>query len=367
MLKQLKKRITRSKKQTMIAIVNIFICCFMNAVFALNISTISQLYFFGDSLTDGGFNDFWRTIADPPTIPPLIAAVPGKAPTFTTFGGYTWSQYIARDIKGFLLPVYDATPVPVVPDTITNNTNFAFNGFVSGTLAGINYAAAGSTTNSIGFAEFWAPSLVQQVANFLATHPGKLDGNAVFFIWSGANDFLTALTAPNRTTLSLLTTAKVAATNIAGQVELLMSRGAKRIVVVSLPNLGLAPLTTQSGIPSLPGQMKNVSFTFNSMLNQALGEVLQRNHTHAKILYIDTYTLLEQVVKLAQAGKPYVIAGRSFSFVNVTTPACVGVSAIYCPSTAPQGFLFADVVHPTNEAHRIISLFVEQQMGAWAA
>lgn len=362
------KNITRFTAHALSTCAVISACIGMStAAHALAFKQISQLYFFGDSLTDSGFNDLWPTEGSPPAFPPLQ---PGKAPTFTSFGGYTWSQYVARDIKGFTLPIY---PGPVPADMLTNNAIYAVPppelpaGFVSGTLAGFNYAAGGSTTNSTGYGEPWAPSLHQQVAFFLSTAGAKLDPNAVYFIWSGANDILTALSSGTPPTQAqLLAVANTATKNIANEVALLSSRGAKRIVVLSLPNLGLTPLATElsASIPGFPATIKTFSFTFNSMLNTYLGEVIARYGT--KILYIDTYTLLNQVVTATKAHQPYVVAGQSFQFANATDMACAPAPiAVYCPSTAPTNYVFADSVHPTGMTHRVLSLAVEQQILNW--
>lgn len=324
---------------------------------AISFNQISQVYFFGDSLTDSGFYDEWSFPFPLPT---------GKAPTFTTYGGYTWAQYVARDIKGFTLPVY---PGPNPADTITNNSIFPVLGFASGTLNGVDYAAGGSTTNSTGFAETFAPSLDQQVTHYLQTHQGVADPNAVYFIWSGANDLLKLLTAsPLPTQAQLLQASYTASTNIAQEVARLSAAGAKRVVVFSLPNIGSTPLITaaaqQTNDPTLPATIKTLSFTFGSMLNTQLGNVIKRYKT--KVLYVDVYTLLDNVILAIQQGKPYVVAGQSFLLANYTTPACSGViSAIYCPSTAPTNYLFADVIHPTNIAHRILSLQVETEIQNW--
>jgi outer membrane lipase/esterase len=339
----------------------IFGCCLSQASFALTFSQISQVYFFGDSLTDSGFYD----AISPPPLPAIPA---GKAPTFTTFGGYTWAQYIARDIKGFVLPIY---PGPSPADTITNNSSIsAVPHFTSGTLMGINYAAGGSTTNSIGESFPFAPSLHQQIAFYLSTAPQILDPNAVYFIWSGANDFVSLLGIPLPTELQLLQTANTAAINIANEVATLSARGAKRIVVISLPNIGSTPLISElamtSGIATLPAMMKTVTFTFNSMLNQQLGAVIAQYGV--KILYIDSYDILDNVILATEAGQPYVVAGQSFQFVNATTPACASVlplPALYCPNTAPTNYIFADTLHPTDMAHRVLSLEVEQAILNW--
>jgi outer membrane lipase/esterase len=165
-----------------------------------------------------------------------------------------------------------------------------------------------------------------------------------------------------------LVTAQTAAQNIAAAASILAASGAKRIVVLALPNLGVTPLVTglalQLGMPTLPGQMQTVTFAFNSMLNQALGQVIAQYGV--SVLYEDVYDLLNNIITTTLAGQPYVVAGQSFTFANVTTPACAGVSqAIYCPSTAPTNYLFADTLHPTNMAHRVLSLQVETDIANW--
>lgn len=358
MLKKISQSVRRvSARVTILASTLILSCGFATTAQALSYSQISQVYFFGDSLTDSGFNDLW---AFPTALPT------GKAPTFTTFGGYTWAQYVARDIKGFTLPVY---PGPTPPDTITNNSIYPVAGFVSGTLRGVDYAAAGSTTNSIGFNETWAPSLIQQV-NFYLSTARVADPNAVYFLWSGANNILTLLNStpfPNQA--QLLSAASAAANDIANAARILSQAGAKRIVVLALPNLGNTPLIAQTAIaknlPTLPAQMQTLTFTFNSMLNSSLGSVIKQYGT--KILYINVYNLIDQVIAATIAGQPFSVGGQSFQFVNYTSPACSTVtSAIYCPSTAPTNYVFADVLHPTDMAHRVLSLYVETQIQGWS-
>jgi outer membrane lipase/esterase len=332
---------------------------------AIPFSSVSQVYFFGDSLSDSGFNDLW-------TIPAPLPV--GKAPTFTTFAGYTWSQYIARDVKGFALPVY---PGPTPADTITNNAIYAGGTgpspsqfFVSGLKTGVDYAAGGSLTSSTtGLGETWAPPLTSQISYYLSSHNYQADPNAIYFVWSGANDILTLLNSNTATQLQLLITSQAAAQTIANQVALLAQWGAKRIVVLSLPNIGYTPLiggaALQTNTPTLPATFKTVTFTFNSMLNSALGQV-QHLYPSLKMIYVDVYDLLDNVILATKAGQAFTIGGQSFPFVNYTSPACSLVTtSIYCYNGAPNNYVFADTLHPTNMAHHVLALDVELLIQNW--
>ncbi|MFT4058136.1 MAG: SGNH/GDSL hydrolase family protein [Legionella sp.] len=330
-----------------------------NVAQAIPFSDISQVYFFGDSLTDSGFNNNFTA----------LAGFPAKAPTFTTFGGYTWAQYIAHDIKGFSLPT---GPFPTTSDKITNNTTFTFPDpvpFVTPDLTGIDYACGGAkTTSNPGMDLTWAPSIQQQIANYLATAPARLDPKAVYFIWSGANDILAALSqVPLPNQVQLLRVADATTSNIVNLVDILGARGAKRIVVMSLPNIGSTPLvnrlSVELGDATIPAQVKNLSFIFSSMLNQKLGVVIAKHRM--KVLYFDTYAALDNLITNAKRGVPTVIDGQAFYFVNYTTPVCGTVEAILCPNTS-DGYIFADSVHPTDMAHHALSLEVEQRIKSWS-
>jgi outer membrane lipase/esterase len=334
--------------------VSLVVLLFATNAYAIPFSAISQIYIFGDSLSDSGFNNL------------MTEDFPGKAPTFTTFGGYTWAQYVARDIKGYTLP----TSYPVTPETdkITNNTtpiNGTSYGAVDPTLTGINYACGGSTTNSIPGVLPWAPTLHQQVSHYLETAPATLDPNGVYFIWSGANDILTTLSeSTTPTELQLLRTVHTASINIANEVAALSARGAKRFVIFSLPNLGSSPFVTSLPDKSLPAKMKTLSFTYNSMLNTQLGKVI-KSHS-IKVMFIDAYTLLDSIIAATQAGQPYTVGGRTFTFTNYQDEACSPAISLFCDNNGRTGYMFADAVHPTDLSHQLIATYVEDLIQKWA-
>lgn len=358
-----------------------FLFCAINikATQALPFSQISQIYFFGDSLTDSGFNNLIT----------IEAGIPNKAPTFTTYGGYTWAQYLARDIKGYPLPI---APSPTY-DPLTNNTtplSLSSNGAVNPVLTGIDYACGGSLTASNQAAPItWAPSLVQQINHFLVNSPAQLDPHAIYFIWSGANDLLRLLDqSPSPNQSELRQTAERATINIANQIAMLTNRGAKRIVVMAIPDLGAAPfakeIATQTNNPSLPASLKNLTLLFNNLLSRRIEEIIsQRNKgievlsldQHSQVikewgedigvLYFNTYSYVNEIFAFARAGLPYTINGQPFYFANISDPVCDrNLTSLFCTAVS-NNYFFADGVHPTDLAHRALSLAVENSISAW--
>lgn len=370
MLKKIINFAARSKIHVAVLASAAVVCCGVTSTAqALPFKDISQVYFFGDSLTDSGYYDLF-----PETNP-------AKAPTFTTFGGYTWSQYIAHDIKGFPLPTYPSPPG--VADTITNNSTPS-NGSAPTThdLFGVDYAAGGSTTNGDGNPPLtYAPSLHQQMTQFLSDAPFRLDPNAIYFVWSGANDILEVLPTlpanPVKKQRILLKTVKTAAANIGDTITALAARGAIRIVVMSLPNIGITPAIRLTGKAN-QSALQAVSFNFDSFLNQQLGQV-SKTFPAVKILYFDTYSLLDNVVQSVKQRKSVSVSvsgqTHSFTFTNYKDPACGYfpsfpdfIPSIVCPSSseALTGYVFADSVHPTNTAHRYLAYAVEAAIQNWS-
>jgi outer membrane lipase/esterase len=352
------------KKTQFIVFMGMFSLCTMlsSVAQAVPFSEISKVYFFGDSLTDSGFNNTYT----------LLNGIPDKAPTFTTFNGYTWSEYLARDITGTpLLP--PGTLFPSLEDQITNNTTPLFYDPSQPSPpqpvilpSGFNFACGGArTVAEPGITIYWAPSVQQQIQNYLSSAPAKLDPKAMYFIWSGANDMLYGISA-KLNPIAFMQLVDQTTTQIVEQVRVLSARGAKRIVVISLPNIGITPFITQLAVkvgnPTLPEKIKNLTFMFNSQLNQKLGALNKRQQV--KILYFDTYTLVNNLIIKANEGKPTVISGISFFFTNVTEPVCTAPLAILCQQTS-NNYLFADSVHPTDMTHRALSLELENRILQW--
>jgi outer membrane lipase/esterase len=343
-------------------------------------STFSSVIVFGDSLSDAG-NISLAT--DPSIQPPL---------EFTTNPGAVVVQNVAKAL-GYSLTA-----------SLAGGSDYAWGG------AGINNNSPGTPAA--------VPTITTQVTDYLATNTVK--ANALYTMWGGANDIFYAATSagaaaavpaliqqtiqaevaaaianniiPNNPTAiaafeaqitptvtqqveaavaaqagvaSLQTQAQAEASIVAAaqqEVKLLgalQGAGAKNILVFNLPNIGLTPDATEEG-PTAAAALTSLSVVFNAQLNAGLGQLGKG------IIPVNAYALLNQVI--ANPGR--------YGFSNVTTPACgVGSSSVECgpqgsglPYTYAPGtnssYLFADGVHPTTAADRMLAQVVLSELAA---
>jgi outer membrane lipase/esterase len=343
-------------------------------------STFSGVIVFGDSLSDAGN----ISLATNPSIQPPLE--------FTTNPGAVVVQNVAKAL-GYSLTA-----------SLAGGSDYAWGG-------------AGIFNNTPGTPAV-VPTITTQVTDYLATN--KVKANALYTMWGGANDIFYAATAagaaaavpaliqqtiqaevtqaiqggliPNSPTAiaafeaqitptvtqqveaavaaqagvaSLQTQAQAEASIVAAaqqEVKLLgalQGAGAKNILVFNLPNIGLTPDATEEG-PTAAAALTSLSVVFNAQLNAGLGQLGKG------IIPVNTYALLNQVI--ANPGR--------YGFSNVTTPACgVGSSSVECgpqgsglPYTYAPGtnssYLFADGVHPTTAADRMLAQAVLSEIAA---
>lgn len=343
-------------------------------------STFSSVIVFGDSLSDAGN----ISLATNPSVQPPLE--------FTTNPGAVVVQNVATGLGHSLTA------------SLAGGSDYAWGG-------------AGVLNNTPGTPSI-VPTLTAQIDGYLATNSVK--SNALYSVWGGANDIFYAATAagaaavvpqliqqtiqsevaqaiaggviPNNPAViaafiaqitptvtqqveaavaaqagvaSLQTAAQAQASIVtAAQQEVkligaLQKAGAKNILVFNLPNIGLTPEATAQGA-SAASSLTLLSVVFNGQLNSGLGQLGKG------IIPVNTFALLNQVI--ANPG--------AYGFTNVTVPACgAGSSSVACgpqgsglPYTyAPgtnQTYLFADGVHPTTAADKMLGQVVLSELAA---
>jgi outer membrane lipase/esterase len=242
------------------------------------------------------------------------------------------------------------------PDPVAAEIIAAFFGLPGGpSLAGgLNFAWGGSCANALGPCLNPVPNIPTQVSQYLATTAGRADPNALYSIWGGANDIFATLTLdPANAQANTV----AAATAYVQQIGRLQAAGANYIVVYNLPNLGATP---QFGGTPNASSVSQITVVYNSALNAGLAQLGNG------IIPINTFGLISEIT--ANPGL--------YGFTNITGQACgVGSSSVACgpagsglPFTYAAGannnFLFADGVHPTGAAHRILANVVLSTIAA---
>ncbi len=267
----------------------------------------SNMVVFGDSLSDGGaYTNFIRTLG-----------IPGSSQVkyfqFTTNPGNVWVEDIAQQFG-----------LSLTPNMINGGTNYAQGG------ARVDLPSAGANP--------FTPEIPvsQQLDEYLGTYH-YFGQNTLVTVLAGANDIFqggAAAIAP-------------AVTGLVTEIATMQGYGARYIVVVNLPDIGLTPEFRALGpVGSAEGTAAAVGF--NGGLKQGLAQI------GGNVLYVDAFSLFHEIV-----ADP-----RLYGISNITGVACPTVAAspgaIGCtPATEIPGsamsYLFADGVHPTTIGHRILA------------
>jgi len=274
---------------------------------ALAQSPYTKTVFFGDSLTDSGhFRPALIQVVGP------SGALVGR---FTTNPGLVWAEFLAE---------YYGTAA------------------VSANQGGSNYAVGGArngvnTAGALGA----IPSLATQYSSYLAANGGRADPKALYTVWGGANDlFAVAAGAPAQATIGAAVGAQV------GIIGGLTQAGARYILVPNLPDLGKTPQFLAQG-PAGSAGATQLAAGYNAALFGAIGGAGLR------VIPLDTFSLIAEISA----------APSTYGFTNVTGTACGAVSSLTCSPAnyvtpgAAENYAFADGVHPSLGAHRIIGQY----------
>ena len=122
---------------------------------------------------------------------------------------------------------------------------------------GTNFAVGGSTSEDVNVLSttlgLHLPGLPTQISAYVASLSGKSAADDLFVIWIGANDFRAGI-EPAKTVA-----------NIKNGISTLSSKGARAFVVITVPDLSLAPqITALGGATTLAA--KRFVYTTNVLL-----------------------------------------------------------------------------------------------------
>lgn len=252
----------------------------------------SDIYVFGDSLSDDGNAFFFTGGAIPPS-PPYFEG------RFTN--GLLWVENLA----------------PLLEVEADTNLNFAFGG--------------ARTDNSNAFNEQLPenaprlPGLEGEIDAFVRQAP-QTDPDALYVVWAGANDYLGGGTTEVQTPVG----------NLSGAITKLAAVGARNFMVPNLPDLGDLPRGIELGGEQQQG-LSLLSQGHNAALAAALATIEQ--DPNINIIPVDVNSLIDNAI-----ANP-----ADFGFTNVTD------DFLTSGATNPDEFLFWDGIHPSASSHQFVA------------
>lgn len=284
-------------------------------------NSYSNLFVFGDSLSDAG----------------VYAPLVGPNARFTTNPGTVWAENLGA-----------AYGKPVSTAYLAGTTGFTLN------ATGNDFAIGGARVNAVPGVLTGAltplaavlPPVADQVTGYLAR--GPVDPDALVAVWAGANDIFAQMSAVGAggSVAAAQAATIAAATDLSTQIGRLQAAGARNMIVISVPDIGKTPFGASGGANQA---------ALASGLTTAYDTVLAARLAGRNLLYFDGVKLFAAILQNPTA----------YGFTNTTVPACGTASSLGCvPGAAANGALFADGVHPSSAAHRVISDWVHSSLEA---
>ena len=220
-------------------------------------------------------------------------------------------------------------------------------------VPGTNYAVAGATAAAAPvFGGIPRANLPQQVAAYSAFKSSIADPNALFFVLSGGNDVRQAA-------LNHLGTAGITSgvNNELAAIQLLIGEGARNIMVVNVPNVGVIPEFAQDNI-SVAAAATSFSQQYDALLASGLMSLLMPSGT--KLNLFDLYAFNTNLIASAAAYGFTDTTDRCFTNTPLTplaTPEC-GVNG-----KSIDQYFYWDAIHPTGRVQALAGNAIAAVLG----
>ena len=295
----------------------------LGATHAAQAATYSNMFVFGDSLSDSGNNAALLGFTVPGaaviTGNSVYSQIP-YSPAGTYSNGPVWATTVAS-----------ALGVSAAP-SLVGGSNFAFGGAQT---------SVDGTDGPGGFPF----SMTKQVGMFMQATGGHAASDALYVVAGGGNNVRAALEAISALPLTptygadiqaiVTSTAAGYGADVAGIVDSLQAVGAQHFLVWNTPDFGLTPSALSQG-PAASG----LATMLSGAMNQSLAFNLSGEG--ADVVRFDVFSFLQNTVANANA----------LGLSNVTD-ACGNVAKACSADIANA--LFWDAIHPTARGHELLA------------
>lgn len=195
-------------------------------------------------------------------------------------------------------------------------------------------------------------TLKREVDTFLLAHNDSAKPDDLYCFWIGGNNYLGLPEDVEVTVNEVITGTKK-------DIERLVQKGAKHILIMNLPDLGKTPLAKEF--------TSEAQYTVYSTLhNQRLNEMylkLRGIYPDVHWYYFDTHFVFEELFRDPQqyglentTGTCYDATAENMSSPNAVIKMAANVKAKSLRANLKNncdGFVFFDLIHPTQKIHQI--------------
>lgn len=298
---------------------------------ALANSTFSNLFVFGDSLSDtGNLASSYALLAGlpAPTLPPQPPGSGFNGPYYQNSrpsNGPVWIEHLAVGL---------GLATAAAPALLGGN-NYAF----ASARTGLNWPTPPGDI----------PGVATQALALWGGSTPIADPNALYVVVGGGNDMRDAraqFTGMSPVDVAGHGAAAIAAiNNLALTLTYLAARGARNVMISTLPDIGQAPeaalLSAAFNLPDLQAASSDAADQFNALIASTLMGLGTGLGLHMTLL--DMAGLTDDI--LAHPA--------SFGITNTLSP-CAGFE--YSSGASCDTSLFSDVLHPSAYTHSLIAL-----------
>ena len=269
-----------------------------------------SLVVFGDSLSDIG----------------NLASVPGQGPFPPPF-------YLGSRVSNG--PVAVEVAAALAGDDLQPSLHLI------GANGGLNFAVAGARAGGTS-----ALDLPTQVGAFLLPRGGVAPGDKTYIVFIGGNDVRDARDADGRESYEIVRNAVGA---LEQQLNTLVAAGARALMVVTSPDIGIIPETLENATDRAGRRAKYraswLTYVFNRRLERAVNRI--EKASGVDMVLLDLNNIFDNIIDDAAARD-----------ISNTNEACVDTRTFEFNEACGFGtnfdqFVFFDQIHPTAKTHAI--------------
>jgi len=281
--------------------------------------TLNKIVMFGDSLSDNG-NLYEYMKHQLPISPPYYEGRFSNGPV--------WIELVTQHYY---------------PNSVnTHLLDYAFGG------AGVSETDA--TDDDDDFDEGALFNLTREIDSYLLSHHDRADANSLYALWIGSNNYIALPDFPDQT---------VRAVNhgIQKEVERLVEKGATHIMLMTVPDLGRTPAGIEFDSIELLTDLTN---KHNTTLREGVFLDLKTKYPQVQWIFFDVNHMFLDAMNHPEIYGFHNTTETCYesAMIQPSSTAILKMAASIQPKNNPHacdGYLFFDIIHPTDKAHEFIA------------